>query len=242
MQLSSTSALITGASRGLGQALAEQLAARGARVALVARDRVALEAVAAGIRARGGLAHAIVADLGDKDATHAIAGAAAALVGPVQLLIHGAATLGTPGLRAVLDTECEDLERALLIDAIGPHRLTRAVVGPMTVRGEGLVIHVSSDAALEGYAGWGAYAAAKAALEALGRTLAGEIEGTGVRSWIVDPGEMDTLLHAEALPGADRAALASPGRVAARLVAQIAASEGPPNGARLVIDSLPEAA
>src|SRR5687767_14541971 len=106
-------ALVTGASRGLGRALAEALALRGARVAMVARDPVPLHEVVAAIRARGGIAHAIAGDIGDKDAIHKIAGQAHGLVGEIDIAIHNASTLGPVPLRLLLDTECEDLAAVL---------------------------------------------------------------------------------------------------------------------------------
>jgi NAD(P)-dependent dehydrogenase (short-subunit alcohol dehydrogenase family) len=224
MELEATAALITGGSRGLGLALGKALAAAGARVVLVARDPAALRAAVAEIRDRGGEAEAIVADVADKQATYAIAGQAAALVGPIDLLINNASTLGPVPLRLLLDTDCEDLERALAVNLVGPFRLTKALAGPMVLRGRGLVLNVTSDAAVEAYASWGAYGASKAALEQLGRVWAAELAGTGVRVINVDPGEMNTRMHAEAMPDADPAALADPAAVARRLVTMIQAS------------------
>ncbi len=217
-------ALVTGAGRGLGAALAEELARRGARVVLVARNRDEVEAVAARITARGGVAHALVADLGDKDAIYKLAGAAAALVGDIDVLVHNASALGPTPLRPLLDTACEDLERVFAVNLVGPFRLTKAVAGAMLVRGRGLVVHITSDAATSAYPRWGAYGASKAALDHLARIWGAELEGTGVRFFGVDPGEMDTQMHADAMPDADRAALASPHDVAARIVAQIEAA------------------
>src|SRR2546421_10109252 len=105
MDLKGKGALITGASNGLGAALAEELARRGARLALVARGESELQRTAARIRAAGGEAHALPADVADKRAVHGIAGAAAALVGPIELLVHDASTLGPTPLRLLLDTE-----------------------------------------------------------------------------------------------------------------------------------------
>jgi NAD(P)-dependent dehydrogenase (short-subunit alcohol dehydrogenase family) len=224
MELEGTAALITGGSRGLGLALGKALAAAGARVVLVARDPAALRAAVAEIRDRGGEAEAIVADVADKEATYAIAGQAAALVGPIDLLINNASTLGPVPLRLLLDTDCEDLERALAVNLVGPFRLTKALAGPMVLRGRGLVLNVTSDAAVEAYPSWGAYGASKAALEQLGRVWAAELAGTGVRVINVDPGEMNTRMHAEAMPDADPAALADPAAVARRLVTMIRAS------------------
>src|SRR3954464_14763574 len=105
MELRGTSALVTGASRGLGAALVHALGKAGARVVAVARSREGLQEVVARARAEGGDVRALVADVGAKQATSAIAGSAAALVGPVDLLIHNASTLGALPLPLLLDTE-----------------------------------------------------------------------------------------------------------------------------------------
>jgi NAD(P)-dependent dehydrogenase (short-subunit alcohol dehydrogenase family) len=232
MDLGVAAAIVTGGSRGLGAALAGALSARGARVVLVARERVALDETVARIRAAGGEAHAITEDVGDKQAIHRIAGAASALVGPIDLLIHNASTLGPVPLRLLLDTDCEDLERALAVNLVGPFRLTKAIAGGMALRGRGLVVHVSSDAAVSAYSRWGAYAVSKAALDHLNRTWGAELDGTGVRFLSVDPGEMNTRMHADAMPETDPRTLADPADVAARLVGLIERAETLPNGAR----------
>lgn len=226
---------MTGASRGLGRALAEALAAKGARVALVARERAALEDVAAGIRARGGIAHAIAGDVAQKLQAHAIAGQAQGLVGEIAIAIHNASTLGPVPLRLLLDTECEDLADVLETNLVGPFRLTKILAGAMAIRGAGLIVHVSSDAAIEPYPRWGAYGISKAAQDHLSRILAAELADTGVRVLAVDPGEMDTAMHAAAMPEADRASLQRPADVAATLVAMIESNA--PSGARLVAPS-----
>ncbi len=219
--------IVTGASRGLGAALAGELARRGARVAMVARTEADLTRVARAIRAEGGEAHAIVADLGDKEAIHRVAGAAAALVGDVEVLIQNAGTLGPAPLPLLLDARCEDLEHALAVNVLGPFRLGKALIGPMVLRGRGVVLHVSSDAAVAAYPGWGVYGASKAAFDQLSRVWAAELDGTGVRFVALDPGEMDTAMHAAAVPDADRTALARPAAVA-RIAADVVAAELPP--------------
>jgi NAD(P)-dependent dehydrogenase (short-subunit alcohol dehydrogenase family) len=234
MQIEGKAALVTGASRGLGRALAEALAARGVRVVLVARDAGPLGDVVAAIRARGGVAHAIAADISDKDAIHRIAGQAHALVGELAIAVHNASTLGPVPLRLLLDTECEDLAAVLETNLVGPFRLTKILAGAMALRGEGVVVHVSSDAAVEAYPRWGAYSVSKAAQDHLSRVLAAELDGTGVRVLAVDPGEMDTRMHADAVPDADPASLQRPADVAARIVAMIADDAHAPSGARLV--------
>ena len=234
MKIQGQGALVTGASRGLGRALAEQLAARGARVALVARDAGPLRDVVAGIRARGGDAHAIAGDIAAKDAIHRIAGQAQGLVGEIGIAVHNASTLGPTPLRLLLDTECEDLAAVLETNLVGPFRLTKVLAGAMAIRGAGVIVHISSDAAVEPYPRWGAYGASKAAQDHLSRILAAELEGTGVRVLAVDPGEMDTVMHAAAIPDADRATLSQPADIAARIVQMIEDDARAPSGARLI--------
>jgi NAD(P)-dependent dehydrogenase (short-subunit alcohol dehydrogenase family) len=237
MNISGTSTLITGASRGLGEALAVELAQRGARLVLVSRSRAALEPLVRRIRERGGEAHALEADLGAKDDIYPLAGAASALLGPIDLLVHNASELGPTPLRLLLDTECEDLERALAVNLVGPFRLSRIIAGSMALRERGTIVHISSDASVNAYPTWGAYSVSKAALDHLSRIWAAELGTRGVRSLSVDPGEMDTQMHAAAMPDADRAALARPAQVAARIAALIA-SDGAPNGSRIELGSI----
>ncbi len=189
----------------------------------MARSRGPLEAVAREIRTSGGKAWAIVADIADKRAIHRVSGEAAAVAGPIDLLIHNAATLGAVPLRPLADTDCEDLDLALATNLVGPFRLTRALVGSMVLRRRGLVVHVSSDAAREAYADWGAYGISKAGLEHMARIWNIELAGTGVYSIVVDPGEMNTQMHAEALPGADPGTLLHPQEAADTVLAKIRA-------------------
>jgi len=233
--------LVTGASRGLGAALARRLGRAGARLALVARGAEDLEALAAEIRATGGEAHALPGDVGEKRDAHRLAGAAAALVGPIDVLVHNASTLGPVPLPLLLETDCEDLERVLAVNLVGPFRLTKIIAGAMALRGHGLVVHVSSDAAVAAYPRWGAYGVSKAAQDHLGRILAAELEGTAVRVVSVDPGEMSTRMHADALPDADPATLAAPDAVARKLVTLIERPEAfAPHGGRVELATLPD--
>jgi NAD(P)-dependent dehydrogenase (short-subunit alcohol dehydrogenase family) len=225
--------LLTGGSRGLGAELGSELARRGAQVVLVARGEAELRAVVAGIRATGGVAHALVADIGDKEAIYPLVGAATALVGPIDVLVHDASTLGPLPLRELLDTECEDFGRVLDVNLLGPFRLTKAVVGSMLLRGRGLVVGLSSDAAVNGYPGWGAYGVSKAALDHLLRTWAAELDTSGVRFLSIDPGDMDTQMHADAIPAADRSTLASPADVAIRIADLIQSQRSIATGARV---------
>jgi NAD(P)-dependent dehydrogenase (short-subunit alcohol dehydrogenase family) len=233
MDLGNKTALITGASRGLGRSLAGRMAAEGAKVVLVARDHAEVEAVARAIRHEGGAAFAIPGDVGDKESVHGIAGQAAALAGTVDVLVHAASTLGPVPLAALLDTSCEDLERAFAVNVLGPFRLTKLIAGAMALRRGGIVVNVTSDASVNAYPTWGAYGVTKAALDHLTRIWAAELEATGVKLLAVDPGEMDTRMHADAMPEADRALLQSPDVVAERIVRFIVRDEAWKTGSRL---------
>jgi NAD(P)-dependent dehydrogenase (short-subunit alcohol dehydrogenase family) len=234
MELADKNVLITGGSRGLGRALAIELAARGAKVVIVARHREALDRVVDEIRQAGGSAHAIEADVSDKEAIYPIAGRAAALTGPIDILVNAASTLGPTPLPLLLDTQCEDLEAVLETNLTGPFRLTKAVLGPMVIRNSGIVVNISSDAAVEAYGSWGAYGASKAALDHLTRIWAAELSETGVRIFAVDPGEMDTVMHAEAIPDADPSTLAKPEEIAGRVIEMLLDTKNATTGSRLV--------
>lgn len=231
MSLYNKSVLITGASRGLGRELSLLLAGAGARVVMVARNKEPLDAAVSEVTAAGGTAFGLVADLGDKQQIHAIAGEAAALVGPLDILIHNASILGPTPLQLLLDTECEDLEGVLQANLLGPFRLTKIIAGAMALRGGGAIVHISSDAAVSAYPRWGSYGVSKAALDHLSRSWAAELEGTGVRVFAVDPGEMDTVMHAAAMPEADRQTLTQPAVIAARIVDML--RRPPASGARV---------
>jgi NAD(P)-dependent dehydrogenase (short-subunit alcohol dehydrogenase family) len=211
--------LITGASRGLGRALFEQLGRAGARVVGIARSGDELERVARGLRDEGLVAHALAADVGDVESVYPIAGATQALVGPIDLLVHNASSLGPTPLGPLLDLPCEEFARVLAVNVLGPFRLTKAILGGMLVRGNGIVVSISSDAAISAYPNWGAYGVSKAALDHLSRSWAAELRGTGVSIVSVDPGEMDTDMHRQALPDADPQSLARPSDVARQVIA-----------------------
>jgi NAD(P)-dependent dehydrogenase (short-subunit alcohol dehydrogenase family) len=199
----------------------------------VARDANALESLVAEIEKDGGEAHALVADIGDKHAILPLAGAANALVGSVDILVHNASALGPTPLGLLLDTDCEDLARVLEVNVVGPFRLSKAIAGSMALRKSGVIVHVSSDASVNAYARWGAYSASKAASDHLARIWAAELGERGVRVLSVDPGEMDTLMHAEAIPEADPSTLARPEDVAQVIADMIEHASEIENGARL---------
>jgi NAD(P)-dependent dehydrogenase (short-subunit alcohol dehydrogenase family) len=209
MDLEDTRIVITGASRGLGAALARGLAAAGAKLLLVARSAAEIPPVG----------HAFAADVGDPKAALAIAGAAQQLLGGVDVVIHNASTLGPVPLKSLLDTTSQVFEQTLQVNLLGPFRLTQALAGAMALRKRGLFVHVTSDAATNAYPTWGAYGVSKAALEHLGRSWAAELPELEFLTF--DPGEMDTQMHADAMPEADRATLARPEAVAEKLIAKL---------------------
>lgn len=233
MEVRNRSVLVTGGGRGLGAALGHACARAGARVVLAARTAAEVESVAASIRAAGGAAHALVLDVSAAGAAEALAAAAAELAGPVEVLVHNASALGPVPLRPLAETDPADLARVLDVNLLAPFRLTRAVVGGMALRGHGLVVHVTSDAGIEAYPGWGAYGVSKAALDHLARVWAAELADAGVRFLSVDPGEMRTRMHADALPDADPAGLAEPVAVAEALLELLRDAETLRSGARV---------
>jgi NAD(P)-dependent dehydrogenase (short-subunit alcohol dehydrogenase family) len=147
-QLENKSILITGASRGLGRALAETSAKAGAKVVLLARPSDELAQAVATIRQQGAEAHALPADLGDLDRLDAVAAEAAAMVGPIEVLIHNASTLGPTPLPMLIDLDRAAFERVLHVNLLGPQILTRAIAGSMVLRRSGLILAISSDAAV----------------------------------------------------------------------------------------------
>lgn len=218
---------ITGGTSGLGLALVEEFLHRGAHVAFVARTAMRVEAVA---RAHPG-AVGIVGDVARKDDIYPIALQITANLGGLDVLVNNASSLGPAPLALLADTECEDLERALATNVLGPFRLTRALLGGLAAsarEGRGsVVLNVSSDAAVNAYPQWGAYGASKAALLHLSRIWDEELAAEGVRVLSLDPGDMDTPLHALAVPDADPATLKRPETSARELVDAITAVLAP---------------
>jgi len=212
---------VTGGTSGLGLALLGALHERGAAVAFVARDAARVNAVAQ----RHPGSHGIVGDVSRKEQAHPLALQISAALGGLDVLIHNASSLGPVPLALLADTECEDFEAALAANLLGPFRLTKALLGALGAAArEGRparVVHITSDAAVNAYAGWGAYGASKAALRHLGRIWDEELREHGVRVLDIDPGDMDTPLHALAVPDADPATLKRPAQAAAEVIALI---------------------
>ena len=213
---------ITGGTSGLGRGLVRELSDRGARVAFFARHRDEVERTMLDVPT----AHGIVGDISRKEDVHPVAIQILAALDGLDVLINNASSLGPVPLRPLADTECEDLELALATNLIGPFRLTRTLLGALaaTARygGSPVVINISSDAAVTPYENWGAYGTSKAALQHMSRIWDAELAGEGVRMIAIDPGDMDTPLHALAVPGADASTLKRP-ETAAREIADLIA-------------------
>jgi len=214
---------VTGGTSGLGLALVRELLGRGARVAFVARTPGRVAQVA---RETG--AHGVVGDVSVKDDIHPVAVQIAGELGGLDVLVNNASDLGPTPLALLGDTDCEDLERALATNLLGPFRLTKAVLGALAAsarEGRGaVVLNVSSDAAVNPYPRWGAYGASKAALRHLSAIWDAELAPEGVRFLSIDPGDMDTPLHAQAVPDADPATLKRPEDAAREVADTIAAA------------------
>ena len=214
---------ITGGTSGLGLALVRELLSRGARVAFVARTRERVEQV---VHENPG-AHGIVGDVSAKNDIYPMAIQITGELGGLDVLINNASDLGPTPLPMLSDTECEDLERVYATNVFGPFRLTKALMGALAAsarEGRGaVVLNISSDAAVNAYPGWGAYGSSKAALHHLSRIWNEEHANEGVRFLSLDPGDLDTPMHAAAIPDADPATLKRPEQSARELADQIEA-------------------
>jgi len=216
--LAGQTVVITGASRGLGRALSLAAARRGASLALCARGAAALEDVAAACSWEGAQVLAVAADMADPRDVERFAARTLERFSVVDVLVNNASVLGPTPLPYLADAPADAFDGVLQANLVGPLRLTQALIGGMLLRERGLVINISSDAAVTGYPGWSLYAASKAALDALTRGWAAELDGTGVRVISVDPGDMDTDMHRAADPDADPQELAHPDDVAKQLM------------------------
>jgi len=198
--LDGRTALVTGGSSGIGRAIAEALAGAGAHVVVAARTRLAIDATVAAIRAAGGSADGIVADLSTRAGAHALADAA----GEVDVLVSAAGINLRPPL-AELDEATWDATMAVNLDA--PFVLGQRLAPGMARRGYGRLIHISSQQAHRAFASSGAYGASKAGLEGLARSQAEAWSAQGVTANVLVPGFVVTPLNARL--GSDPAAVAA---------------------------------
>lgn len=207
--MTSPTALITGASRGLGRALAAELARRGWRVVVDARDADRLAAAVAGFP---GWVTAVPGDVADPAHRRALADAVG---GRLDLLVNNASDLGPSPLPRLADLEPARFQALLAVNTVAPLALFQAVLPALTTAG-GRVLDLSSDAAAEAYEGWGGYGASKAALDQLSAVLA--VEHPDLRVYAVDPGDMRTDMHQAAFPGEDISDRPEPGSVVPALL------------------------
>jgi len=191
-------ALVTGASRGLGEALAGGLARSGYALIVDARDAAALNAAVAALPA-GAQVLAVPGDVTEPAHREALRRAAAE-AGGLDLLVNNAGTLGASPLPPLADYPLAELRASFEANVIAPVALIQLML-PWLRECGGAILNITSDAAVEAYAGWGGYGAAKAALEQVSNVLAAE-ENT-VRTWWVDPGDLRTAMHQRAFPGED---------------------------------------
>ncbi len=194
-------ALITGASRGLGRVLAGFLAKQGTALVIDARGEAELREAADELRAFN---PAVVAIRGDvRDARHrARLLKAAGDWGRIDILVNNASDLGETPLPPLVEADRDRFLRVLDTNVLAPLALVREAL-PLLTRAHGLVVDITSDAAVGGYPGWGVYGASKAALDLVTRTLAAELKERGVGVVSVDPGDMRTRMHQDAFPGDD---------------------------------------
>jgi NAD(P)-dependent dehydrogenase (short-subunit alcohol dehydrogenase family) len=194
-------AVVTGASRGLGLVLSRFLAAQGWSLVVTARGADALQEAAAALAKDGATVAALAGDVADP-AHAARLIAAARELGGLDLLVNNASDLGETPLPPLAAAQRAAFARVLDVNVLAPLSLIQTAL-PLLRERRGLVVNISSDAALGGYPGWGAYGASKAALDLVSKTLAAELRDAGVGVVAVDPGDMRTKMHQDAYAGQD---------------------------------------
>jgi NAD(P)-dependent dehydrogenase (short-subunit alcohol dehydrogenase family) len=194
-------AIITGASRGLGRTLAGFLAKQGYALIVTARGQVDLQAAAEEFSASGADITSIAGDVREENHRLRLVEASDRL-GRLDLLVNNASDLGETPLPPLEKATRERFREVLEVNTLTPLALVQEAL-PLLVRSRGLVVNISSDAALGGYPGWGIYGASKAALDLVTKTLAAELRDRGVAVVGVDPGDMRTRMHQDAYSGQD---------------------------------------
>jgi NAD(P)-dependent dehydrogenase (short-subunit alcohol dehydrogenase family) len=194
-------ALVTGASQGLGATLAGFLAAEGYDLIVDARHATRLEKRATEFRARGVEVVAVAGDVTDREHRRRLA-AQVRRFGRLDLLVHNASELGTTPFPPLASYPMTTLRHVFETNVVAPLALTQ-LLKPFLSNAHGTIVTISSDAAVGGYRGWGAYGASKAALDLVARTLAEELGDAGIAVVTVDPGDLRTAMHQRAFPGED---------------------------------------
>src|SRR6476660_2559861 len=183
-------ALVTGASRGLGLEVARAFGRRGLRLILTARGAAELERAASELRGVTDVV-AIAGDVADSAHVARLISEGERAFGQIDVLVNNASELGPSPMPALADFPLEQLKTVFDVNVVAPLGLIQAVLPGMLERHSGLIVNVTSDAGVEAYPTWGGYGASKAALEHLSRVLSAEIESSGVRVYVVDPGDMN---------------------------------------------------
>lgn len=210
--------VITGGTSGLGKALALKLMAADATVAIIARTQENI----ANLTKEYPKMIGIQGDVSKKERIYPLAGQIHSQLGDVDILFHVASDLGATPLRLLMDTECENFEQVLQTNLLGPFRLTKVLLPSMLLKQQGIVINISSDAAINPYPKWGSYAVSKAAVDHLSRIFHEELKDQGLRFLSIDPGDMNTPMHFAAIPDANPNSLRSPQDSADRILELIA--------------------
>ena len=204
-------ALVTGASRGIGKAVALALAAEGAKVVLMARSQAALAQVRQEISSKGGEAHVFVGDVSQPEAAQGAVVEAVQCYGGLDILVNCA---GIGVFAPLVETDPADWDRVMAVNARGPFLMCRAAVPVMAERGQGCIVNIASVVGVKGYVNQGAYTASKHALMGMTKVLAQEVQPLGIRVHVVCPGGVDTDLVAQARPDLDRSVLMQPEEIA----------------------------
>jgi len=214
-------AIVTGASKGLGLAVARELAHAGISLVIDARNEAALDAARQELSQLTDVV-AVAGDVADAAHVHRLVETAEQRFGRIDLVVNNASTIGRSPLPALDQLSPSTFDRIFTTNVYAPLHLIQHALPVMKRGGGGTIVNVSSDAAVEAYPGWGGYGSAKAAIEHMSRILALELHGSGIGVIVADPGDMDTDLHREAVPDADPAELADPRDVAPALMRAIA--------------------
>lgn len=211
MHLRDKVALITGASRGLGRALALRFADEGAHLAICARKENEILEVAEQVKTRGRQVIAMSADIGRKADVEQLVSETIKKFGRIDMLVNNAGILG-PRVE-LLQYPDDAWEEVLRINLTGTFLITQAVARHMVERGQGSIINISSGVGVEGRARWGAYSVSKFGVEALTQIWASELRQHNVRVNIVNPGSVATQMRREAYPEEDQSRLPKPEEV-----------------------------
>jgi len=197
--------------------VARAYAHRGLRLILTARRTDALQLAAEELAPTTEVV-AMAGDVGDPAHAERLVRAGLDRFGRIDVLVNNASELGPSPMPELEKLNTQVFAEVLRVNVVGPLKLIQLVLPPMRARRDGLIINVTSDAGVQAYPTWGGYGASKAALEHLSRVLAAELEGSGVRVYVVDPGDMDTAMHRAAEPGIDLSYLPAPASVAPAFV------------------------